>query len=105
VKGSQSNNKLACKDALLKVAINTNVSGVPNFGVRSFSRLLGTKRINIYHALVKHQSLQALEASQFTLSHMNKRLDGVSMEDKTSIVTWWLTETQVSPNKKDVTYK
>jgi hypothetical protein len=105
VKGSQSNDKLACKDALLEAAINTNVSRVPNFGVRSLSRLLGTKRINIYHALVKCQPHQALGASQFTLSHKKKRLDGVFMEDKASIVTWWLMETWVSPNKKDVTCK
>jgi hypothetical protein len=105
VNGSQSNDKLACKDALLETTINTNVTGVPNFGVRSLSRLLGTKRINIYHALVKGQSFQALGASQFTLSHKKKRLDRVSMEDKASIVTWWLTETRVSPNKKDLTCK
>jgi hypothetical protein len=29
----------------------------------------------------------------------------VFMEDKASIVTWWLMETWVSPNKKDVTCK
>jgi len=86
VKGSQLNNKLTCKDALLEVAINTNVSRVPNFGVRSISRLLSTKRTNIYHALVRCQSLQAFGASQFTLSHKNKRLDGMFMEDKASIL-------------------
>jgi hypothetical protein len=53
MKGSQSNDKLACKNALQEAAINTNVSGVPNFGIRYLSKLLGTKRINIYHDLVK----------------------------------------------------
>jgi hypothetical protein len=90
---------------LLKVAINTNVSRVPNFGVKYLSRLLNTKRINICHALVKCQSLQAFGASQFTLSHKKKRLDGMSMGDKASIVIWWLTKTHVNPNKKDVTCK
>jgi hypothetical protein len=105
MKGSQSNNKLTHKDALLEVAINIDVSGVPNFGVRSLSKLLSTKKTNIYHALVRHHAFQAFGASQFTLSHMKKRLDGVSMGDKASIVTWWSTETQVNPNKKDVTCK
>ncbi len=105
MKGSQSNNKLAHKDALLEVAINIDVSRVPNFGVGSLSRLLSTKKTNIYRALVRRHALQAFGASQFTLSHMKKRLDGVSMGDKASIVTWWSTETQVNPNKKDVTCK
>jgi hypothetical protein len=63
VKGSELNNKLTHKDALLKIAINTNVSRVPNFGIKSFSTLLSTKGTNIYHALVRRQSLQAFVAS------------------------------------------
>jgi hypothetical protein len=53
VKGSQSNNKLAHKDSLLEASINIDVSRVPSFRFKSLSRLLGTKKSNLYHALVR----------------------------------------------------
>ena len=34
-----------------------------------------------------------------------KRVDGIALDEKQIIINWWISETRVSPNKKDVTRK
>jgi hypothetical protein len=105
VKSLHSNNVLARKGVLLEVVVKKDVFSDRLVGVKTFSRLLGTKRKKIHHALMRQQSLQIYGASQSNLSQKKKRLHGLSNDSKTLVQLWWTNETQVSPNKKDVIQK
>jgi len=41
----------------------------------------------------------------WTLSVRRKKMDGMTAKVKNVVLTWWVSETRVSPNKKDVTRK
>ncbi len=63
MKRSTSNNLLACKNILLDATISTH-----ELVLGGISKMLGTKRNNLRHAMEQCCSLQILEVSQWALS-------------------------------------
>ena len=94
-----STEKLVRKTTLLEAAVSRDVPGV-----RALSRVLGTKASNISNAIQRRQNLESTGASIFTLAKRRKR-EGLSDNTKVLVNLWWISETRVSPNKKDVTRK
>jgi hypothetical protein len=66
---------------------------------------LGTSRHNLSCAIEQRQLVQNFGLSPFVLLERRKRQDGVIVETKMLVITWWTTKTRISPNKKDVTRK
>jgi hypothetical protein len=91
---------LAWKNVLLDVDVSTHA-----FDVGGISKILGTKRSNLHHAIKRHCFPQDVGASTWALSRKKKRLDGVNEENKNMVYFWWISKTRVSLNKKDVARK
>ena len=100
VKGSSACN-LATRHALLTAAVSTgNISSV-----RQVAIALDVHPRSIRQALVRRRLMCESGAFLWTLSVRRKRMDGMIAEVKNAVLTWWVSETRVSPNKKDVTRK
>ncbi len=69
IKRSTSNNLLARKSVLLDATISTHESNVGGI-----SKIIGTKRSNLHHAMEWCCSLQILEVFQWALSQRKKKM-------------------------------
>ena len=101
VKGSHSAAQLATKHAIL----DASVRAVSKSSMRELGRVLGIHHRNISHAISKRELVHSRGDFLVVLTFRRKRTDGISEMDREVILRWWVSETRVSPNKKDVTRK
>lgn len=101
VKGSHSAAQLATKHAIL----DASVSAHRKSSTRELARALGVHHRNISLAIAKRELMHSGGDFLVVLTIRKRRNDGISDSDKEVIVGWWVSETRVSPNKKDVTRK
>lgn len=101
VRGSNSGPKLATRHALLTAAVSaTNISSI-----RQVAIALDVHPRNIRQAMVRRRLMCESGGFLWNLSVRRKRMDGMTAETKNAVLTWWVSESRVSPNKKDVTRK
>jgi hypothetical protein len=96
LKNPCSKEKLARKKVLLEAAVGSDVSGV-----RALSKVLGANPRCVAAAVERRQSLQSTGMSIFKLAE-RKRRPGLSEALRELVIGWWIAETRVSPNKRDV---
>ena len=101
VKRANSAAKLAAKHAIL----DATVSCQRESSVRQLAKALGIHHRNVHRAINRRDVLSATGQFLFCLTVRRKRTDGLREEERIVIITWWVVETRVSPNKKDVTRK
>jgi hypothetical protein len=98
VKGVQSSDMLAYRGVVLNVA--TIVDGQGD-GL-AMSRVLKIRLEILLFATERQASLEATGASQFTLHTRKGRSDVLGEDVIAKVLTWWESETRVSPNWKDI---
>lgn len=101
VKRANSAAKLAAKHAIL----DATVSCQSESSVRQVAKALGVHHRNVHMAINRRVVLSATGHFLFSLTVRRKRTDGLKEEERIVIITWWVCESRVSPNKKDVTRK
>lgn len=101
VKGCNSLAELATKHAIL----DATVSAHRNSSMREVARALGIHHRNISKAISKRELMHSGGDFLVVLSIRRRRSDCLGEKEKDLIVSWWVAETRVSPNKKDVTRK
>ena len=101
VRSSNSASKLAIKHAILDASILEHGDS----SARQVARVLRIHHRNVSKAVVRREVLHAAGDFLFSLSVRTKRVDGLGLDEKQIIIKWWILETRVSPNKKDVTRK
>ena len=101
VRSANSASKLAIKHAILDASILEQGDS----SARQVARVLRIHHRNVSKAVVKREVLHTAGDFLFSLSVRTKRVDGLGLDEKRIIIKWWISETRVSPNKKDVTRK
>jgi len=101
VKGSHSAAQLATKHDILDVFVSAHKKS----SMRELARALGVHHCNISLAIAKRELMHSRGDFLVVLTIRKRRNDGINDSDKEVIVGWWMSETRVSPNKKDVTRK
>jgi hypothetical protein len=66
---------------------------------------MGTGRHNLSRAIKQKQLVQNWSLSPFVFLEWRKKQDGVTLETKRLLNLWWTIETQVSPNKKRMSFE
>jgi hypothetical protein len=92
---------LAIKHAILDASILEQ----GNSSARQVARVLRIHHHNVSKAVVRREVLHTAGDFLFSLSVRTNRVDGLGLDEKQIIIKWWISETRVSPNKKDVTRK
>jgi hypothetical protein len=95
----QFNVSLVNKNALLTIA-TFNVS---ESRTRSVAKVLGVHPRAIGVAKLQRQLVEKEGKELWTLTVCKVRVNVVSTEVRNYLVNWWIIQTKVSPNKKDVT--
>lgn len=101
VKGCHSSAELATKYAILDASVSTQKKS----SMREVARALGVHHRNIMKAISRRELMHNGGDFLVVLTIRRKRNDCVGDNDKDVIIRWWVSETRVSPNKKDVTRK
>lgn len=101
VKRANSAAKLAAKHAILDATVSCQTES----SVRQVALALGVHHRNVHMAINRRVVLSATGHFLFSLTVRRKRTDGLKEEERIVIITWWVCESRVSPNKKDVTCK
>ena len=101
VRNANSASKLAIKHAILDASILDQGDS----SARQVARVLRIHHRNVSKAVVRREVLHIAGEFLFSLSVRTKRVDGIAIDEKQIIIRWWISETRVSPNKKDVTRK
>lgn len=99
VKSANSAAKLATKHAILDASVSCHSEA----SVRQVARVLGVHHRNIHEAINKRELVSARGEFLCTLTVRKKRADGLNDGERNAIICWWVSESRVSPNKKDVT--
>ena len=101
VRSANSASKLAIKHAILDASILEQGDS----SARQVARVLRIHHRNVSKAVVRQEVLHTAGDFLFSLSMRTKHVDGLGLDEKHIIIKWWILETRVSPNKKDVTRK
>ena len=101
VRSANSASKLAIKHAILDASILEQGDS----SARQVARVLRIHHRNVSKAVLRREVLYSAGDFLFFLSVRTKRADGIALDEKQIIIKWWISETRVSPNKKDVTRK
>lgn len=67
----------------------------------SLALALGIKRGNLIKAAKKRSALDENAIEKFHMGIWNVRSDWISKDIRDVVVTWWESNTRVSPHKKD----
>lgn len=93
---------LATKHAILTAAISSGCTS----SFRQKARVLGVHPRNVHRAVARRKAMESLSGKfMWTLSIRKKRLDTLSAATKAAVLLWWLGETRMSPNRKEVVRK
>jgi hypothetical protein len=84
----------------LSIAVTFNVN---ESNIQSVARVLGVRPRAIGIAKLRHQLANKEGKELWTLRVHKVRVDVVSTEVCNCVVNWWIIQTRVNPNKKDVT--
>lgn len=95
VKTAHSKNFLARKGVLLDAAVSEGIEGH-----RALSRVLQVHPRNIEAALGRRNGDSVVSSTELL---ERAKWEGVTEYVKEKVQSWWTDQTQVSPNKKDVT--
>ena len=98
IKQANSDAKLAAKHAILTAAVSAGSIS----SVRQVARDLSVHPRNITLAIERRGAMDADRNFLWTLSIRRTRVDGVEEAVKDVVIMWWIQETQVSPNRKQV---
>lgn len=98
VKGVHSADKLARKAVLLDAAVSTSVTST-----KALSRVLKIHPSNLRVAISRQRD-KNLAGTSFALVKRKKR-PGLPEAVKEAVISWWTTETRVSPNRKEIVQK
>ena len=101
VRNANSASKLAIKHAILDASILEQGDS----SARQVAKVLRIHHRNVSKAVVRREVLHTAGDFLFSLSVRTNRVDGIALDEKQIIINWWISETRVSPNKKDVTRK
>jgi hypothetical protein len=101
VRSANSASKLAIKHAILDASILEQGDS----SARQVAKVLRIHHRNVSKAVVRREVMHTAGDFLFSLSVRTKRVDGIALHEKQIIIKWWISETRVSPNKKDVTRK
>jgi hypothetical protein len=101
VRSANSASKLAIKHAILDASILEHGDS----SARQVAKVLRIHHRNVSKAVVRREVMHTAGDFLFSLSVRTKRVDGIALDEKQIIIKWWISETRVSPNKKDVTRK
>jgi hypothetical protein len=98
IKQANSGAKLAAKHAILTAA----VSGGSISSVREVAKALSVHPRNIMLAMERRGAMDVEGNFLWTLTIRRTRTDGVGEAVKEVVIMWWIQETRVSPNRKQV---
>jgi hypothetical protein len=101
VKQPRTAAKLATKHALLTAAVSCGGSG----SLRKTARILRVHHRNIAAAIQRRQRMDAADRFSWKLSVRKVRVDVLSSTTKAIVNQWWISETRMSPNRKEVVSK
>lgn len=73
--------------------------------MRKKARLLGVHHRNVSAAILRRKKMDSAERFQWVLSARKVRVDVLSTATKNVVVSWWISETRMSPNRKEVVRK
>jgi len=95
--------KLARKRSILEAIIfeiNANFS--------RFYKILGMKKSNVDAAIARLHNASMTASAQFIIPQRKKQggiFDTVKVVARIGVTTWWMEESRVSPNRKDIRRK
>jgi len=95
----------ACKLAIKHAILDATILEQGDSSARQVARVLRIHHRNVSKAVVRREVLHSVGEILFSLSVRAKRADGLGLDERCVIIKWWISETRVSPNKKDVTRK
>lgn len=101
VKQSKSRAQLVTKHAILTAAVGSGRSG----SMRKKARLLGVHHRNVSAAISRRCKMDSAEKFHWVLSMRKVRVDVLSTKTKNSVISWWISQTRMSPNRKEVAKK
>lgn len=101
VKQAKNKVELATKHAILTAVVSSGSSG----SIRKKARLLGVHHRNVSAAILRRKKMNSRERFQWVLSVRKVRVDVLSNATKNAVVKWWISETRMSPNRKEVVRK
>jgi hypothetical protein len=95
--GQKSCNIIMAKDILYTLASSATTSTC-----RGVAGVLGVDRQNIRKGIDRRVQLDGLKRAFWTNYRRSVRSDCISEATKDVVQQWWTTETQISPNRKDI---
>jgi hypothetical protein len=99
IKQATSSAKLASKHVIILATINEG----PTSSMRNIAKVLGVQTRNISITMQRCKIISDTCDVLWSLSIRKKRTNGSTIVAKIVVVGWWAYETQVSPNKANVT--
>jgi hypothetical protein len=97
VKGVQSSEMFAYRGTLLNAATTSDAHG----DGLAMSRVLKIRPEILSSAAERRASLEASGGSQFAVHKRKGRSDALTQDVVAKVLSWWESETRVSPNRKD----
>ncbi len=95
-----SNIKLAAKHCILTVTINTWASSISGI-----TKVFSVHPTNVSTIITRRILMCDSEALLWSFTMRKKRTNGIPPNILNLIMNWWVIESQVSPNKSEVTRK
>jgi hypothetical protein len=97
IKGMQSSEMLAYRGTLLNAATTSDAQG----DGLAMSRILKIRPEILSSAVERRASVEASGGSQFAVHKRKGRSDALTQDVVAKVLSWWESETRVSPNRKD----
>jgi hypothetical protein len=78
------------------------VSSGSSGSMRKKARLLWIHHRNISTVVSRHKKMDSAKRFEWTLSIWKIRVDVLNTSTKNIAISWWVSETRMSPNRKEV---
>ena len=101
VKQPKNRAQLVTKHSILTIVVGLGRRG----SMRKKARLLGVHHQNVSTAISRRCKMDSTEKFQWVLLLRKVWVDVLNTKTKNFVISWWISQTRMSPNRKEVAKK